>query len=70
MKKQDFAGRIYIVFYLRDRRLKTHTHINQNNHTDSDFNPSTPMSDKERTSPYNISTISSRKVMRIKRKIT
>ena len=26
MKKQDFAGRIYIVFYLRDRRLKTHTH--------------------------------------------
>ena len=30
------------------------------------FNPLTPMSDQEKTSPYNLSTISSRKVMRIK----
>ena len=29
------------------------------------FNPLTPMSDQDRISPYNINTISSRKVMRI-----
>ena len=31
------------------------------------FNPLTPMSDQHRTSPYNINTISSRQVMRIKK---
>ena len=29
------------------------------------FNPSIPMSDQDRISPYNINTISSRQVMRI-----
>ena len=29
------------------------------------FNPLTPMSDQDRTSPYNINTISCRQVMRI-----
>ena len=33
------------------------------------FNPLTPMSDKERISPYNIKTISTRRVMRIKKNI-
>ena len=33
------------------------------------FNPSTPMSDQDRISPYNINTISSRQVMRIKKNI-
>ena len=33
------------------------------------FNPLTPMSDQDRISPYNISTISSRQVMRIKKNI-
>ena len=32
-------------------------------------NPSTPMSDQDRISPYNITTISSRQVMRIKKNI-
>ena len=32
------------------------------------LNPLTPMSDQDRISPYNINTISSRKVMRIKKK--
>ena len=31
------------------------------------FNPSTPMSDQDRISPYNINTISSRQAMRIKK---
>ena len=31
------------------------------------FNPLIPMSDQERISPYNISTISSRQVMRVKK---
>ena len=34
------------------------------------FNPLTPMSDQDRISPYNINTISSRKVMRIKKNIS
>ena len=33
------------------------------------FNPSTPMSDQDRISPYNINTISSRQAMRIKKNI-
>ena len=33
----------------------------------SSFNPLTPMSDQGRISPYNINTISSRQVMRIKK---
>ena len=33
------------------------------------FNPLTPMSDQDRISPYNINTISSRQVTRIKRNI-
>ena len=33
------------------------------------FNPLTPMSDQDRVSPYNIGTISTRKVMRIKKNI-
>ena len=32
-------------------------------------NPFTPMSDQDRISPYNINTISSRQVMRIKKNI-
>ena len=32
------------------------------------LNPLTPMSDQDRISPYNIHTISSRQVMRIKNK--
>ena len=32
-------------------------------------NPLTPMSDQDRISPYNINTISSRQVMRIKKSI-
>ena len=39
------------------------------NSTDA-FNPLTPMSDQDRTSPYNINTISSRQVMRIKKNIS
>ena len=31
------------------------------------FNPFTPTSDRERISPYNINTISSRQVMRIEK---
>ena len=34
------------------------------------FNPLTPISDQERISPYNIKTISSRQVMRIKKNIS
>ena len=34
-----------------------------------DVNPLTPMSDQDRISPYNINTISSRQVMRIKKNI-
>ena len=33
-------------------------------------NPLTAMSDQDRISPYNINTISGRKVMRIKKNIT
>ena len=33
------------------------------------FNPLTPISDQDRISPYNINTISTRKVMRIKKNI-
>ena len=33
------------------------------------FNPLTPISDQEKISPYNISTISSRQVMRIKKNL-
>ena len=33
------------------------------------INPLTPMSDQDRISPYNINTISSRQVMRIKKNI-
>ena len=33
------------------------------------FNPLTPTSDQDRISPYNINTISSRQVMRIKTNI-
>ena len=33
------------------------------------FNPLTPMSDQDKISPYNIDTISSRQVMRIKKNI-
>ena len=33
------------------------------------LNPLTPMSDQDRISPYNINTISSRQVMRIKKSI-
>ena len=33
------------------------------------FNPLTPMSDQDRISPYNINTISTRQVMRIKKNI-
>ena len=33
------------------------------------FNPLPPMSDQHRTSPYNINTISSRQVMKIKKNI-
>ena len=39
------------------------------NSTDT-FNPLTPVSDQERTSLYNINTISSRQVMRIKKNIS
>ena len=35
----------------------------------NDFNPLTPMSDQDRISPYNINTISTRQVMRIKKNI-
>ena len=34
-----------------------------------ELNPLTPMSDQDRISPYNIHTISSRQVMRIKKNI-
>ena len=34
------------------------------------FNPLTPVSDQDRISPYNINTISSRQVMRIKKNIS
>ena len=34
-----------------------------------DVNPLTPMSDQDRISPYNINTMASRQVMRIKKKI-
>ena len=34
------------------------------------INPLTPMSDQDRISPYNINTISSRQVMRIKKSIS
>ena len=37
--------------------------------SDSCFNPLTLMSDQDRISPYNINTISSRQVMRIKKNI-
>ena len=33
------------------------------------FNPLTPISDQDRISPYNINTISTRKVMKIKKNI-
>ena len=33
------------------------------------FSPSTPMSDKDRISPYNIKTMLSRQVMRVRRKL-
>ena len=33
------------------------------------FNPLTPISDQDRLSPYNMNTISTRKVMRIKKNI-
>ena len=33
------------------------------------FNPLTPMSDQDRISPYNIYTISTKEVMRIKKNI-
>ena len=36
---------------------------------DTDVNPLTPMSDQDKISPYNIDTISSRQVMRIKKNI-
>ena len=37
-------------------------------HTSNDgINPLTPMSDQDRISPYNINTISSRQVMRLKK---
>ena len=39
------------------------------NSTDT-FNPLTPMSDQDRTSPYNFNTISSRQVMRIKKNVS
>ena len=39
------------------------------NSTDA-FNLLTPMSDQDRTSPYNFNTISSRQVMRIKKNIS
>ena len=35
-----------------------------------DFNPFTPLSDQDRIFPYNISTVSTRKVMRIKKSIS
>ena len=35
----------------------------------NDINPLTPISDQDRISPYNINTISSRQVMRIKKNI-
>ena len=44
----------------------------ENMHTDVRVqmaNPLTPMSDQDRISPYNINTISSRQVMRIKKNI-
>ena len=39
---------------------KSHGYLNP-------FNPITPMSDQDRISPYNINTISSRRVMGIKK---
>ena len=39
------------------------------NHELKCLNPITPMSDQDRISPYNINTISSRQVMRIKKNI-
>ena len=48
-------------------KLKTDNKISHCIHVDICFNPLTPMSDQERISPYNIHTISSRQVMRIKK---
>ena len=41
----------------------------QPSHRSLDLPTLTPMSDQDRTSPYNIDTISSRQVMRIKKNI-
>ena len=41
-------------------------HLNRERHP---LNPSTPISDQDKISPYNINTISSRQVMRIKKNI-
>ena len=50
----------------QDSKLK-HEEGSQYYHSSKHVNPSTPMSDQERISPYNINTISSRQVMRIKK---
>ena len=41
-------------------------HLNRERHP---LNPSTPISDQDKISPYSIDTISSRQVMRIKKNI-
>ena len=62
-----YAGKSFAVHRLQPEVFITYR--NGSNFMLDSFNPFTPSSDQDRISPYNINTISSRQVMRIKKNI-
>ena len=58
--KTEIHNQIWGFFLVCQTKMNLSKHIN----------PLTPMSDQNRISPYNINTISSRKVTRIKKNIS
>ena len=60
--------KIQLYFQMSKKKIKIFFIVNiVTTYSSVSFNPLTPTSDQDRISPYNINTISSRQVMRIKK---
>ena len=71
------SSRLFQLLVIREKQGKKQWLAGKHNHfflftlfsiNPTNLKPLTPMSDQDRISPYNINTMSSRQVMRIKRK--
>ena len=73
------SSRLFQLLVIREKQGKKQWLAGNHNHfflftlfsiNPTNLKPLTPMSDQDRISPYNINTMSSRQVMRIKKKIS